>query len=58
MNSALVNNLIDLLERVEDFCDNYADAEVEGDPATWIPNSAMRLQVEAQQLRERLERGT
>lgn len=58
MNVALQNRLIDFLVEVEEFCDNYSDAEVVGDPSTFRPNRAMRMQIEAQQLRERIERNT
>lgn len=56
MNIALQNRLIDFLVEVEEFCDNYSDAELENE--AFKPNKAMRMMIEAQQLRERIERNT
>ena len=52
---SLNDQLLDFLDSIDDFLDNYIDADCEGDPPTFRPNRAMRLQSEAKELYSRLE---
>ena len=55
MGSDLRYRVIDFLEELDSFLDDYADADAEGDPLAYRPNQAMSMQTEAQELREALE---
>lgn len=49
-------SLSDVLDAVEEYLDDRADADCQGDPAKYVPNEAMRLLVELQAAREAEER--
>lgn len=50
------DRILDFLDSLDSFLDNYADADCEGDPPAFKPNKAMRLQTEARELYSKIEK--